>query len=255
MTVSKFDEQPEEQFEPVDEVRLFTIVNPAPVPLEPGDLPTSYGRNRLVLLVVDPYLIHVYWDLDSAVPPAAGARPILRFHESQADQTRPFDVDIDFTTSSWYVNLWSPGKVYYADVGWRNQDGSFIQLARSNVVDTPPAWPCPAETRQVAIAASPAEGNVAMAGSPAPKVEPPPVTQHADSFAHLQSRLAELYAIRGELPPLHEPVAPDFEPEEEIPGEPSQPEVLMPPQELDLTQLSEERFTPGISSRQDPLGS
>src|ERR1700722_11870342 len=124
MTVPKFGDLPAEQLEPVDEVRLYPIANPAPVPLEPGDLPASYGRNRLVLLPVDPYLIHVYWDLSSTAPPGAGVRPVLRFHESSPgiQQTRPFDVEVDFSTSSWYVNLWSADKLYYAALGWLGED-------------------------------------------------------------------------------------------------------------------------------------
>lgn len=250
MTVPKFGESPAEQLEPVDEVRLYPIANPAPVPLEPGELPASYGTNRLVLLPVDPYLIHVYWDLASTAPPAAGAKPVLRFHESfpslNTNQTRPFDVDVDFTTSSWYVNLWSPDKLYYADLGWRNQDGSFVELARSNTVRTPPAWPHPVEPVELPAAAV--------------EVEPPPAapvaTPRTDVPAQLQRRLAELFGLRDDLPPVHEPIAIPVELEQEIPGEPPQLAAPMPspwivPEKelaLDLTGLSEERFTPGISS-------
>lgn len=306
MTGPKFGDPAAEPLDQVDEVRLYPIANPAPMPLEPGELPRSYGRNRLVLLPVDPYLIHVYWDLVSTVPPAAGARPILRFHESLASaevsqdgaQTRPFDVDVDFTTSSWYVNLWSPDKVYYADLGWRGEDGSFLGLAQSNRVRTPPAWPSPAEPVEavtpavvkvpapVAAPASvptqaavpvPAKAPVSEAPlkvGPPLKVEPPRfpvVPAREDTVAQLQRRLAELFAIRGDLPPVHEPIhfelatqsAPEsgvpFDPEQpldleqEIPGEPSQLDAPMPSpwavrQDVDLTQLSEERFTPGISS-------
>jgi hypothetical protein len=271
MTVPKFGETPAEQLQQVDEVRLYPIAKPAPVPLEPRDLPTSYGRNRLVLLPVDPYLIHVYWDLASTSPPAAGVRPILRFHESSLDmsQTRPFDVDVDFTTTSWYVNLWSPDKVYYADLGWRGEDGSFLELARSNTVRTPPAWPRAAEPAAIADSTSEAAPGeiaptqVSEGATPPPDTLPStatpiPAAPRADTAAQLNRRLAELFAIRGELPPLHEPVAIPVDLEPEIPGEPSQLDSSVPSpsvpsawsglEHLDLTDLSEERFTPGISS-------
>jgi hypothetical protein len=220
-----------------------------------------------VLLPVDPYLIHVYWDLASTAPPAAGVRPVLRFQECSPDmkQTRPFDVDVDFTTSSWYVNLWSPDKVYFADLGWRSQDGSFIELARSNTVRTPRAWPRPAEPIEVPETAPEIVAPIPDVATP-PIVEPvaaaPAQASPApDTAALLQRRLAELFAIRGELPPLHEPVSIPVGLGEEIPGEPSQLEPEMPSpdledrehwpaglEDLDLTALSEERFTPGISS-------
>ena len=280
-------------FERIDAPRFYPP-DLAPAPVEPGDLPSSYGGNRLVLLAVAPYLIHVYWDLESAAPPAAGVRPILRFHESPASsglhddgrQGRPFDVDVDFAASSWYVHLWSSGKIYHADLGWRGEDGSFIQLARSNTVLTPPARSHPAEPVE-ASAPHPAPNAALPPVDAAPEsapceIVPDPALRaavaspRADAFAHLQRKLAELFALRGELPPLHEPVAMPFpmpfEAEEEIPGEPFPPDTpLAPPSSGsradpkerwsapqstydDLTQLSEERFTPGVSSERGSFG-
>ncbi len=225
-------------------------------PLELGDLPASYGKDRLVLLPVDPFLMHVYWDVGVPVPPAAGARAILRFYESpslddETLQSRPFDIAVNLAVSRWYVNLWSPDKTYYADLGWEIEDGTFIPLARSNAVRTPPAWPRAAGPIEIveenapppngAIDASPPQPSDEIVGSPiAEEVAPAPI---------------EI------APPVHEPLDQlvPFDETQEIPGEPSQLDTPMPApwssyQEVDLTQLSEERFTPGISSRWEPLG-
>jgi hypothetical protein len=263
-------------FERIDATRFYTPGLLAPVPIEPGDLPASYGGKRLVLLPVDPYRIHVYWDLDSTAPPVAGARPVLRFHESSAspdidddtDRSRPFDVDANLAASRWYVQLWSPDKIYYAELGWRGEDGSFIQLARSNTVRTPPAWASPAAPLGEVVKPSPAAAPAAPESVPCEAVpDPAPaasvVPPLPDAFAHLQGRLAELFAIRGELPPLHETLdvsfATPFEAAEEITGEPFPLDTPLPSpssgnEEPDLTQLSEERFTPGISSEWNSLG-
>jgi hypothetical protein len=237
------------------------------------NLPTG-EISRLVLLPVDPYLMHVYWDLDSTAPPAAGVRPILRFHESgDSFRNRPFDVEVDLAASNCYVHLWSPNKTYYADIGWQASDGSFTPLARSNTVSTPPAWVSPSVSAPVSAPVTLVERPIL----PKPIVEqsmllkphvgrpiqaPAPV-QPAPA-EHLQRKLAELYAIRRELPPVAEPVEPDVL-EPEGPGEPSLlenlepeppavelPEIDLP--EIDLTEYAEERFTPGVSSARDPLG-
>lgn len=176
----------------------------------------------LVLLPVEPYLIHAYWDLPSRVPPAVGAHPILRFYESPG---RPFDVHIDLTTSSCYVNLWSPGKLYQAELGWRSDDGAFIPVAQSNIVRTPP-------------------GHAAIAASAAPP-EPEPEPELS------QEKLAELFARPFNLD-QPDPGGADALVCSRPPGRVG-PFQLAPPNEPDLTQLSEDHFTPGISSARDPL--
>src|SRR5580693_588605 len=90
----------------VDEAKFYPPVNESLEPI--GDLPSSYGKNRLVLLPVDPFLVYAYWDLAADPPPTAGARAILRFHESTVavKGSRSFDVDLDLAAGHWYVNLW-----------------------------------------------------------------------------------------------------------------------------------------------------
>jgi hypothetical protein len=280
-----------------------------PVSLEPGELPSSYGINRLVLLPVDPYLMYTYWELAADPPPTAGARAVLRFHEAPvsaaAETSRPFDVDIDLAAGNWYVHLWSPEKVYQADLGLRGDDGAFVVLAQSNTVQTPPAQPrhsgpaamesaepaWPGTARPVLTLRDVPPDPVPAPDAPEPELEPEPEPELAaqsepelaaesepepvtpsprvDVAAHLQQRLHELFAIRGELPPMPEPYPyapassatalrlslPDEEPDipEFLPDDPV-PFHLETLAELDLTAYSEQRFSPGISSQGGPLG-
>lgn len=123
---------------------------------EPGDLPDAYNETRVVLLPVDPYLVHVYWEvapgeLENAKrhlgEDAQQAQAVLRFYDitsimfdgSKAHSV--FDVDIELQARNWYVHLWSPEKSYCVDLGFRTEEGRFIPLARSNVAETPRAWP------------------------------------------------------------------------------------------------------------------
>ncbi len=115
--------------------------------------PRSKGapqHSRVVLLAVDPYLIHTYWTLRPEQIANAGlqlgcdttSEAVLRFHEvarhsSRGSQPDSFDVPIRPDAGNWYVHLSSSGKSYYADLGLKMEDGRFYALASSNIVDTP----------------------------------------------------------------------------------------------------------------------
>ncbi len=123
---------------------------------EPGNLPGDYGETRVVLLPIHPYLIHAYWELTPGdlervkrrVEESHGTpKPVLRFYDItylEFDGTNAhsfFDVEIDLGTRNWYVPLWSPGKSYIADLGFKRADGEYLAVTRSNVAHTPRAWP------------------------------------------------------------------------------------------------------------------
>jgi hypothetical protein len=122
-----------------------------------GDLPEGYGETRIVLLPVDPYLVHVYWELSgsekrrvkrllSEEPPHF--KSVLRFRDVTAlpvggfHKAGTFDVEIRMETHNWYVRLLSPERSYVVDLGLRGKDGRFHPIVRSNRGETPRAWPC-----------------------------------------------------------------------------------------------------------------
>lgn len=119
-----------------------------------GDLPETYGRNRLVMLVVDPHLVHTYWEVTpqrlaearETLGSTGSSRAVLRFYHAaaggaQASPADPFDVAVDVQSRNWYVHLWSPDKSYYAELGLKSDVGNFVPLVRSNMIRTPRAWP------------------------------------------------------------------------------------------------------------------
>ncbi len=109
-----------------------------------GDLPESYGETRVVAMPVNPYLVHIYWELDSksASRKTSQAAPgCLRFSDTtRGESPSSFDVKVDLAARSWYVHLWSPERRYSVELGV-NRQGEFVPLGRSNVVETPRAWP------------------------------------------------------------------------------------------------------------------
>jgi len=120
------------------------------------ELPDNAEETKVVLLPVNPYLVHVYWGIAARdlkelgrifKQPGPPAQPVLRFYETtQVDFDAAiapswFDVEIDLRAGNWYVHLESPGKSYCIDLGLRTAGGGFRRLARSNVTETPRARP------------------------------------------------------------------------------------------------------------------
>lgn len=208
--------------------------SPAPAPpSEDGELPDSYGQPRVTLMVVSPYLVFAYWDVDLIRLPPETVSAALRFHElAEPSSSRFFEMDVDLRTRNWYVHLGSPAKSYYADLGVRTADGGFISLARSNQLETPRAWP-KAEVEPVAIpavspvlsVAEPVSAGAAVPASVEAPSRPPesaqavpsgpeerpaisPSVMGARSEIHhpagademLQRRLAEIYALQDWYP-------------------------------------------------------
>jgi hypothetical protein len=120
----------------------------------PKDLPAGYGKDRIVVMVRDPYWLHCYWELTrQAVQRAEAAlgqewhrsKPILRVldvthHGTTSATEAPLrDIDIHGGCNNWYVDVNAPPKSFRIDIGYLAPSGRFYVLARSNVVTTPRA--------------------------------------------------------------------------------------------------------------------
>jgi uncharacterized protein len=112
------------------------------------------SKDRLVVMVRDPYWLHAYWELSRKSVERArvalgqywhGARPVLRVYEVLRDGTttsmrQPIrDVEVHGGVNNWYLDVYNPPKSYQLDIGYLAPGGRFFCLARSNVVNTPPA--------------------------------------------------------------------------------------------------------------------
>jgi uncharacterized protein len=120
----------------------------------PKDLPAGYGKDRIVVMVRDPYWLHCYWELTRHAIQRAeaalgqewhGARPILRLLDVSSHDTTSTsestvrDIDIHGGCNNWYLDVYNPPRSYRVDVGYLAKTGRFYVLARSNVVSTPRA--------------------------------------------------------------------------------------------------------------------
>ncbi len=109
-------------------------------------------RDRLVVMVRDPYWLHAYWELGrrsirraevAMGPHWHAARPVLRLNEVSRNGTTSAarktvrDIEIHGGVNNWYIDVQDPPKSYQVEVGYLAPGNRFYCLARSNVVCTP----------------------------------------------------------------------------------------------------------------------
>jgi hypothetical protein len=108
------------------------------------------GRDRLVVMVRDPYWLQVFWELSrpsidraqSAMGPHwHSAAPVLRLYKMGVDGMSALvrHIPIHGGVSHWYVDVQDPPSEYRLEIGYLAAGGHFYSLARSNSVTTPRA--------------------------------------------------------------------------------------------------------------------
>lgn len=120
----------------------------------PKNLPSGYGKDRIVVMVRDPYWLHAYWELThQSIQRAEAAlgqdwhtsKPILRVMDVSSHDTTSTseavvkDIEIHGGCQNWYIEVKDPPRSYRIDVGYLSRRGQFFVLARSNTVSTPRA--------------------------------------------------------------------------------------------------------------------
>jgi hypothetical protein len=110
------------------------------------------GKDRVVLMVRDPYWLHVHWELTSRSVQRAQAamaeywhtaKPVIRLMEvsgkgtTSTTETFVRDVVIHGGVNNWYLDVIDPPKAYRVEIGYLGTNGRFRGIARSNCVATP----------------------------------------------------------------------------------------------------------------------
>ncbi|QTA37719.1 DUF4912 domain-containing protein [Thermosipho ferrireducens] len=118
-------------------------------------LPETYGKDKLILMPVNPNWIHIYWDFSirtqkilSDLP--YGSRTALRIYDvtyirfDGNNAHRTFELIVDVRkTKNYYFNVPMPDANYLAELGYITKDRRFVPLLRSNVCKTPANSPSP----------------------------------------------------------------------------------------------------------------
>jgi uncharacterized protein len=120
----------------------------------PKELPSGYGKDRIVVMVRDPYWLHAYWEVTRQGVSRAeaalgqewhGVKPILRLLDvtdndtSRSAEMVVRDIEIHGGCNNWYIDVSNPPRSFRVDIGYLSRKGHFYVLARSNVVSTPRA--------------------------------------------------------------------------------------------------------------------
>ena len=120
----------------------------------PRPLEHACVKDRIVVMVRDPYWLHAYWELSRTTLARAQAalgqewhtaRPILRLMDVTSEDTTSAserhvnDIEIHGGLNNWYIHVNTPPRAFRVDVGYLGRRGKFFVLARSNVVTTPKA--------------------------------------------------------------------------------------------------------------------
>ena len=113
---------------------------------------TSPERDRIVLMVRDPYWLHACWELTrQSVERAKAAmaehwhpaQPILRLYDIEIGATTNTservarDIPIHGGVTNWYIDVANPPQGFRVDIGYLASTGKFFPLAKSNSVSTP----------------------------------------------------------------------------------------------------------------------
>ena len=113
------------------------------------ELPLGYGEEKIALMVRDPYLAYVYWE----VTPSRIEREKAWFGWNSKLTVRIYDVtgvqfdgrnavgyydqEVTELIGSWYFDLGRPTHSFIADIGLLSPEGRYLTLARSNYVMMP----------------------------------------------------------------------------------------------------------------------
>ncbi|MDA8336413.1 MAG: DUF4912 domain-containing protein [Peptococcaceae bacterium] len=107
-------------------------------------LSAGYNENVLVLLVQNPTVVFAYLELSENFWGALvqHGRPVLRLYDVTAGHsTAGHQVVVEEVvppfTANWYFRGLVPGRTYAGELGWRDEQGLFVSLLRSNPAATP----------------------------------------------------------------------------------------------------------------------
>lgn len=173
--------------------------------------PRQIEGPELVLIDVDPRVLHAFWSLPLALvqetratlgTAGATAPLVLRLEATDVDtapvdqleaECRAFDVAVSGLQSRSYIDIEAAARRWRATLGIKRGDGTLIAFARSNVATLPPVGPSPLQAAAVTESPGPAVAVAAAAAPPETTlpVSTPAATTSAATAPAAQAETAE----------------------------------------------------------------
>jgi hypothetical protein len=114
-------------------------------------IPYAYGGTYINAMARDPFWIFAYWEVSESTMEDIrrrygfnaweSSRPVLKVYDTTDlyffDSRQAFEIQINDLASSWYINVGQPNHSYFIELGRILPDGTYIFIARSNMVTTP----------------------------------------------------------------------------------------------------------------------
>jgi hypothetical protein len=114
-----------------------------------GELPRTYGQDRMVLMTRDPFVVLAYWETTPARLELEKAwfgwdsKLSVRIYDITGIQFDGrnaigyLDQEVSEQTGNWYFDLGRPSHSFCADLGLLSPEGKFLTLTRSNYITMP----------------------------------------------------------------------------------------------------------------------
>ena len=109
-----------------------------------GELPSTYGTQRLLLVARDPHWLYAHWDLsDTQLKEynalSADRHLVLRVFRDSVDDPPHAEVHVHPESRNWFVHVGVGGARYVAALGYyTDPDRRWIQITASSPTFTPP---------------------------------------------------------------------------------------------------------------------
>jgi hypothetical protein len=154
LAASSYEIKPESEIHeqnPVETRQHFLEHYAAPPPPSPSrEVPAEYGDTKLALLVRDPEWVYAYWEINDATRaelklPRNGhnRRMVIRLYKITGRNWPSegahycLDVDISPYASNWYLKLPEVSERWVGELGFFDDENTYIAICRSNVIQTP----------------------------------------------------------------------------------------------------------------------
>jgi len=116
---------------------------------ETRELPQGYGDTKIVAMIRDPYWAFAYWEINHdkrqelSMMNHHNKKLYLRIYDTTGisfngfNAHSSFDIEVNDFTNNWYIQLPEANRSYCVDLGTQSENGDFVLIARSNIIEAP----------------------------------------------------------------------------------------------------------------------